>query len=346
MGTRGRPRVAERPPVAGAPLDGGPDRAETEGEGADGGEKRRRTAGMGRADRRRIARRAARRRRRSFLRELPVIGIVALLIALLLKTFLVQVFVIPSGSMEETIKIGDRVLVDKITPWFGKQPQRGEVVVFRDPGRWLEPGGTPNHDGVLLHGAKKALTSVGLLPSENEGDLIKRVIGVGGDTVVCCDAKGLITVNGTAIQEPYIAPGNPPSRLPFSVRVPLGRLWVMGDHRDFSADSRYHMTDFGQGTIPVSNVIGRAVVVAWPFTRVHQLPAPHSLSSLPDPPGSPVEAGRRQVLRENPGQSSTGAVPGPVPGEPPLVMGVAGVLPFAGYRWHSRRRRRAAVRRG
>lgn len=342
MGTRGRPRVAE-------PTDGGePPAHEPEtGEPGRPGDKRRRSTGMSRAERRRIARRAARRRKRSFLRELPLIVGVALVIALLLKTFLLQVFVIPSGSMEETIKIGDRVLVDKLTPWFGKEYKRGDVVVFKDPGNWLPPDERKSSaDGPVMRGVKDAFTFVGLLPSDNEGDLIKRVIGVGGDTVACCDSSGRLTVNGTPVDEPYIAPGNPPSRITFKVTVPPGRLWVMGDHRDLSADSRYHMTEFGNGTIPVSNVIGRAVVVAWPVSRFHSLPEPSSLSSLPPPPGSvpgtaagPAD-GPQRLRSQNVDQPSTTAGVWPDPGEPSLVIGAVGALPFA------LRRRRGVVRRG
>ncbi len=159
-----------------------------------------------------------------------------------LKTFLVQAFVIPSGSMEQTIRIGDRVLVDKFTPWFGAKPQRGDVVVFHDPGGWLQDEQTAKkQDPVVVKQLKEGLAFIGLLPSDNEKDLIKRVIGVGGDHVKCCDAQGRVTVNGVPLTEgDYLYPGNAPSSTPFDITRPRGRLWVMGDHRDNSADSRAH----------------------------------------------------------------------------------------------------------
>ncbi|MFF7638152.1 signal peptidase I [Kitasatospora sp. NPDC008050] len=276
-------------------------------------------APRGRAQRRRTARRAARTGRRSLFRELPVIAVVALLIALALKTFFVQVFSIPSGSMEQTIQIGDRVLVDKLTPWFGSTPQRGDVVVFKDPGGWLENQPAADSGGPVGRGLKDVFSFVGLLPSSNEQDLIKRVIGVGGDTVACCDDQGRITVNGNPIEEPYLAPGNPPSRIPFRVTVPKGRLWVMGDHRDLSADSRYHMTGPGQGTVPVGNVIGRAFSIAWPLDRLQGISRP--TYRTPAALGSP---GGGTLAGPAAGQS-VGLDPDPL--EPSLVMGMLGVSP-------------------
>lgn len=177
----------------------------------------------GRAERRRLARKVKRRRRRSAMTEIPLLITVALLIALVLKTFLVQAFVIPSGSMEQTIRIDDRVLVDKLTPWFGSRPERGDVVVFKDPGGWLqEETEPPADDPVVVKQVKQVLTFIGLLPSADEQDLIKRVVAVGGDTVTCCDKDGRIVVNGVPLTEPYLNPGNPPSKLDFEVKVPHG----------------------------------------------------------------------------------------------------------------------------
>ncbi|MBP0449822.1 signal peptidase I [Kitasatospora sp. RG8] len=318
MGTRGRGRLADRSTAKSAyqPAAGPSEPAAGTAGAADPQSP---TSARGRAERRRTARRAARRRRRSLLREFPLIVLVALVVALVMKTFMVQVFVIPSGSMEQTIQIGDRVLVDKFTPWFGAEPERGEVVVFKDPGGWLEADHKPSTDGPVLRGAKQVLTYVGLLPSESEQDLIKRVIGVGGDTVECCDDQGRLSVNGSPVDEPYLAPGNPPSRQPFKVKVPQGRLWVMGDHRDVSADSRFHMGNPGQGTIPLSGVVGRAFVIAWPVGRVHQLDVPGSLSKV-----APAPQAR--------GTTANSMGVGPLPAEPPLVMGVLGILPLVGRR--------------
>ncbi|MFJ8386467.1 signal peptidase I [Streptomyces sp. NPDC094438] len=212
-------------------------------------------------------------KQRSFWKELPILIGVALVLALLIKTFLVQAFSIPSDSMQNTLQPGDRVLVDKLTPWFGSEPERGEVVVFHDPDNWLrdEPSSNPNI-------IQQALSFVGLMPSANEHDLIKRVIGVAGDTVEC-RGTGPLKVNGKALTEPYVFPGNTACSADdqggqFKVTVPKGKIWVMGDHRQNSADSRYHSHDKNQGFVPVDKAVGRAFVIAWPVTRWASLPVP------------------------------------------------------------------------
>ncbi|MFD7029310.1 signal peptidase I [Streptomyces sp. NPDC059917] len=184
-----------------------------------------------------------------------------------MKTFLVQTFSIPSASMQHTLEIGDVVLVDKLTPWFAAEPARGEVVVFRDPGDWVPPEETARDSGaVKLFG--ESLAFLGLRPPSNGRHVIKRVIAVGGD-VVECKSGGPVTVNGHALDEPYLHPMNRPcGDKPFGpLTVPRGRIWVMGDHRERSADSRYHLGDEGQGTVSQEDVIGRAFVIAWPFGR-------------------------------------------------------------------------------
>lgn len=210
---------------------------------------------------------------RSFWKELPILIGIALVLALLIKTFLVQAFSIPSDSMQNTLQQGDRVLVDKLTPWFGSEPERGEVVVFHDPDNWLagEPAAEPN-------ALQTFLSWIGLMPSAQEKDLIKRVIGVGGDTVEC-NKTGPLKVNGHTLDEPYVYPGNTPCSMDdqggqFKVKVPKGFIWVMGDHRQNSRDSRYNQSDKNHGMVPVNEVVGRAIVRAWPINRWGTLPIP------------------------------------------------------------------------
>jgi signal peptidase I len=210
------------------------------------------------AVRRPVATSEPRPRKKSFLRELPGIVITALVISVLIKTFLVQAFYIPSGSMENTLLVNDRVLVNKLADK-PDEIHRGDVIVFRDPGGWLS-GSQETGRGGVFGGLRKALVFVGLAPAVGEEDLIKRVIAVGGDTVQCC-TSGHLTVNGVPLDEPYLYPSDlgTPSQTDFGpIKVPAGKLWVMGDHRSVSEDSRAHRTQPGQGFVPVSDVIGRA----------------------------------------------------------------------------------------
>ncbi|NED82728.1 signal peptidase I [Streptomyces sp. SID11233] len=207
---------------------------------------------------------------RPLWKELPLLIGIALVLALLIKTFLVQAFSIPSDSMQNTLQQGDRVLVDKLTPWFGSEPERGEVVVFHDPSGWLDGEPTPESNAVQTF-----LSFIGLMPSSQEKDLIKRTIAVGGDTV-SCKKGGPVVVNGKPLDEPYIFPGGTPcDDMPFGpFKVPDGKIWVMGDHRQDSSDSRYHTNDVNKGFVPVDDVVGRAVLVAWPVNRWATLPVP------------------------------------------------------------------------
>lgn len=277
-----------------------------------------------RAARRKLARRVKRRRRGAAVGEIPLLIVVALVIALVLKTFLVQAFVIPSGSMEQTIRIGDRVLVDKLTPWFGSRPQRGDVVVFKDPGGWLKQENADKKDPpVVVKQVKETLTFIGLLPSDDEQDLIKRVIAVGGDTVKCCGQDGRVTVNGVPLDEPYLYPGNPPSLIKFEVKVPEGRIFVMGDHRSDSADSRYHLDEPGHGTVSEDEVVGRAVVIAWPVGHWRKLEEPATFGPVPDARAG--TAGASAPSNSVSSRDLNGMIPLPTPAELPLVMGVVGL---------------------
>jgi signal peptidase I len=217
-------------------------------------------------------------KRGSLFREVPIIVISALVVSILVKTFLIHFFFIPSGSMENTLKIGDRIAVNKLANFF-TDIKRGEVVVFKDPAKWLgqAPGETGSKPVVAV---KNALVAVGILPDPAKQYLIKRVVGVGGDTVICCDAKGRLSVNGTPINEPYIFTGNKPSDSTFKVTVPKGFIWVMGDHRGASADSRFHTDDIHKGMVPLPDVVGRAFVTVWPLKHVTFLSVGHDLSKV------------------------------------------------------------------
>ena len=253
------------------------------------------------------------RRTRSFWRELPLLIVIALAIALLIKSFVVQAFYIPSSSMENTLDIGDKVLVNKLVYHF-RSIQPGDIVVFNGDGSWdpvpapAKPSSDPLvrlYDATLNPLYHSILGLFGTAPGQT--DYIKRVIGVPGDHVACCNAHGDVTVNGVALHESYLYPGNAPSTQHFSITVPPGRLWVMGDHRSVSWDSRGHMSDPGNGTIPENKVIGRAFMIVWPPSRWRVLAIPstfgqpgiaasHGAASLgttivPAAPYLPLEAG-------------------------------------------------------
>jgi len=180
--------------------------------------------------------------------------------------------------MQNTLQIGDRIAVNKLATFFS-DIKRGEVVVFKDPANWL--GSTPpNTTPKVLQFFKTGLVDVGILPDPAEQYLIKRVVGVGGDHVICCDAKGRLQINGISVNEPYIFSGNKPSDNNFDVTVPKGFIWVMGDHRGASADSRFHTDDIHKGMVPLSDVVGRAEFVVWPLNHLNFLPVGHDLSKI------------------------------------------------------------------
>ena len=209
--------------------------------------------------------------------EIPLLLIVAIGISFLVKTFLMQAFYIPSGSMENTLQIGDRVSVNRLGTITGNGIQRGDVVVFHDSAGWLGSEGTTKGSNAI-HLFKTLLTDVGVLPDSSKKFLIKRIIGMPGDQVVCCTTKGNLTVNGHELDESsYIYAGNKPSEVVFDVVVPSDRIWVMGDHRGNSGDSRFHRDDQNNGFVPINQVVGRAVFLLWPLSRTSVLKRPAGL---------------------------------------------------------------------
>jgi len=202
-----------------------------------------------------------------FVREIVIILVVALGLSFLVRTFIVQAFYVPSQSMEDTLMPNDRILASKLSTRFAGV-DRGQIVVFRDPGDWLDAAQKKSPGGLA-----GLLEWVGLLPSNTGDDLVKRVIGVGGDHVRCCSTDGRIVLNGVPLTEPYIKPGDTTDDVRFDVTVPQGRIFVMGDNRNASADSRYHLNE-NQGTVPVDNVVGRVVLTVWPVSAFSTHPVP------------------------------------------------------------------------
>jgi signal peptidase I len=279
--------------------------------------------------------RGRKRRQRSFWRELPVLIAVALLLAVVIKTYAIQAFYIPSGSMENTLEINDRVLVNKIV-YHTRDIHRGDIVVFNGDGSW-DPGTIPVTGNIFQQFADGFASMFGF---GHAGDiLIKRVIGIPGDRVACCDAQGRVTVNGVPLTEgSYLFPDAAPSVSRFNIVVPPGRLWVMGDNRFFSDDSRDHQGDPGGGTVPESAVVGRAFVIIWPVSRWRILPIPatfqqpalnNSHAAAAGPPAPYLDSA---AARAEP----TGQVV-------PLALGFAGALPLT---WLQRRVRMRVRRRG
>ena len=213
------------------------------------------------------------RGRWAFVGDVAAMLVTIIVMSLIVKTFLIQAFLIPSGSMEPTLHgcsgcVDDRVVVNKQTSHMGGV-KRGDIVVFRDSDGWLwhfsSGVGQPSRPRTVLE-------FIGLVPATDAGNLVKRVIGVGGDTVEGRDGK--VYVNGTLLDEPYVFPGDRASDVNFRVTVPVGTLWVMGDHRSDSSDSRFHQQDPAKGFVPLSAVVGRAFIIVWPLDRVGTLDRP------------------------------------------------------------------------
>ncbi|MFC9662180.1 signal peptidase I [Nocardia sp. NPDC127606] len=217
------------------------------------------------------------KKQRPFWQELPILVVIAAVIAALMVTFVGRPYVIPSQSMENTLLIGDRIYVQKIS-YYGSEPGPGDVVVFVGPPSWNGHYKSVRSDNTVVRGLQNFLSYFGLVPPD-ENDLVKRVIAVGGQTVQCCDPQGRVMVDGKPLDEPYIKKDYPwftdrpnavyPAGRVFGpVKVPEGNLWVMGDNRNESADSRAHVSDDLQGTVPVDNVRGKTVFKIWPPSRM------------------------------------------------------------------------------
>ena len=214
------------------------------------------------------------KKKRNFWRELLTIVVAAAVLTLLVKAFVVQVYRIPSASMENTLQVGDRVLVNKVVYHF-RDIARGDVVVFSGQDSWGPDAPPPSSDPVVRL-FDDVLSGIGL--QNDQTYYIKRVIGLPGDHVACC-TDGKLTVNGVPLSEgAYLYPGNPPSTIKFNEVVPAGHLWVMGDHRSDSDDSRYHPGDPGGGAIPENQVVGRAFLIIWPPSQIRDLPIPSTFA--------------------------------------------------------------------
>ena len=258
------------------------------------------------------------RKRGPFWRELLIIVVAAAALTLVVKSFVVQVYKIPSVSMDNTLAVGDRVLVNRLVYHF-RPIARGDVIVFSGQDSW-GPDAPPGPSDPVLGFFQDVLSDVGLYSDQTY--YIKRVIGLPGDHVACC-TDGKVTVNGVPLEETsYLYPGDAPSSFSFSVVVPPGHLWVMGDHRSDSGDSRYHTEDPGDGAIPIDEVVGRAFMVIWPPSNIRDLPIPSTFS--------------QPALQGSTAAAALATVAGfPVAG----TAGVAAVIGAPVLLWRRRRRR-------
>ncbi len=278
------------------------------------------------------------RKKRSFWREFPILVVIALVLAVVIKTYAIQAFFIPSGSMENTLEINDRVLVNKLV-YDVRGIHRGDIVVFNGDGSW-DPGTPPANTNF----AEKFVDGfASMFGFGHPGDiLIKRVIGLPGDQVACCDAQGRVTVNGVPLTEQsYLYPGDAPSEIRFNIVVPPGRLWVMGDHRLISDDSRDHLGDPGGGTVPENAVIGRAFVIIWPPSRWRFLPIPSTFEQ----PKLNASASGTPPAQDAAAQDTAGLLSARLePSSPalPLALGFVAAVPVT---WLQRRARLRFARR-
>ena len=256
---------------------------------------------------------AKKKKKKSFGRELLTIVVAAAVLTLLVKAFVVQVYRIPSASMENTLQVGDRVLVNKVVYHF-RGIGRGDIVVFSGQDSW-GPDASPPPGNPVVRVFDDVLSGLGL--HSDQTYYIKRVIGLPGDHVACC-TDGKVTVNGVPLNEgSYLFPGNPPSTTDFKEIVPAGHLWVMGDHRSDSDDSRYHPGDPGGGAIPENQVVGRAFLIIWPPSQIRDLPIPSTFQQ------ASLHAGAAGAAVLNAGGAALSAVAAaPVAG----AAGAAGVI--------------------
>ncbi len=279
-------------------------------------------------------------KKKNFWRELLTIVVAAAVLTLLVKAFVVQVYRIPSASMENTLQIGDRVLVNKVVYHF-RGIARGDIIVFSGQDSWGPDAPPPSSDPVVRI-FDDVLSGIGL--QDNQTYYIKRVIGLPGDHVACCTG-GKVTVNGVPLSESsYIYPGNAPSAFRFSAIVPAGEVWVMGDHRGDSDDSRYHVGYPGGGAVPESEVVGRAFLIIWPPSQIRDLPIPSTFqqASLHASAAGAAVLGVSRTAVTVGGAALSGVAAVPVAG----TAGAAGVIaaPLLLLRRRRSARRRSRLR--
>lgn len=241
------------------------------------------TPARGVQGRRRADRRAGEKQGKPWYIEIPMLIVIALVLVFVFQTFVGRVYRIPSESMQPTLQgcpgcTGDRIFVDKITYRLG-EPQQGDVVVFKGPDSWNLGYRSIRSENPVLHALEDIGGVIGIVPPD-QNDLVKRVIAVGGQTVGGCSPEGHLLVDGQPLTEPYLHEDPTINRNPLNcafgpVTVPEGNVWVMGDNRNNSADSRFHMGDEFQGTVPEENIIGKVRAVILPLKRIGGVDSPH-----------------------------------------------------------------------